>query len=1577
MDMKLPKLGTVLVLLAVMIFSEAGAQEEVILNGGFEDGIGINYGSTADEWYSRGQYWGRFHSSEYQAHSGDHSLHLGNVSGMEAYQEFSTDIGERYLLSYWASGLPAAEGVQPGDPQYGSLFLGAADITQTYIEELFATPTGSDLLTDMGWTEHRYLATATSDLSALYLIVSGFHGPSAISVDDVSLIALSDLTLTWNNGGDGDWGYTNPNSNWLSPLGGATTDYPDANYAAKLGSLANTVYVASPQSALALTVEGGAVEINYDQSLSVEFDVNFAPGTSLTLGAGATLAAGEGGTLATLNAGAGAFVATGKDLTVTYFNAAAGQFTKQDAGTLVLNNVSGAGVVTDPATTVRVEGGMLKAIGADPLDGVTEIHLAGGALGLSAGGRTVAHWSFDNPADLGHDDSGNGHNGVPAGTTVPVANAVGALGGAVEFDGFSWLGVEEHADLRTFPNGMTISLWAMNPTGSNNPPMSRWTWDDSGYGTSSGNWYFGDGPDGPLGSRSVPNDMQTDALWHHYAFTFDPDNNDKVVSYRDGVKVGERTFAMTFAEAVGLAFGVDNRDDAVAFTGSVDEAFIYDSPLSSSEINGLFTVPGTLPVDSDPLDPTKMSAIQVTVSADSALQVNAPSASLGPLTISGGVLTISGAEMQFAGTTILPDAISPGFETLADTNPGPITAGANAIIKRGPADLILDSESNDLVGATFDVQEGRLVTYHGSNPIAGPIAGATVMLNGGEAFLSAKPGTGSPVTYVNDVTVEGSSAISAGSGDAGEPGSMSVVLDGPGAELTLGNAATLTLRSDAPYDLNLTDAVVGDGEVRVDQGDVTLAAGGQFATLRLTGGQLTLGADVGVDSLLLLGGSADTGGNQVTVSNELKAGAMTLTIEPGSTFALSGSDIVSEATTRTLTLSGGLLEVSVLDAPTGAVTYWSMDDPLDFGHDDTGNGHNAATDGTPLAVTGISGGAMQVDGADSIYIADHDDFRNFPNGMTVSVWVKDPVSIHPVLSRWGDDLDPPGTDGTGYGMGWGWWYFGDGSFSTLPHGLSIPDDGAWHQYAFTWDPNNANLAISYKDGVELDRRNSNITFPQVTRLSVGKDNRTGTGFIGSIDEVYIYNKALDPTEMDTLYKSGAGLIVQPDLSLTDLVVEADSTVQTDFDGDALIGDLSVADGVTLAVNHSGWLSVQNLNLGDQATLAGNVLVRGTLDIGASPGTVTVFGTLELASTGTFHVEISENLHDKIIIDGDGSADPPVVDFGNMHGSLAVTGLKPMRDGSDNVVYGDKVLTIGEMADAPSGNGFRYEFAAGVPRSYGAEALSQGLTGTDIVPNLGDPLGPDVYIPSLDAFVPDNAGLWFGGASDQATGEDGVYFSSDKIDIGIFQAAPGDTDGNRKVEGPDILAILTASQFGDGPQLDGNGDSIVVWGTGDFDGNHKVEGPDILLFLTESLFGDGFYGDKGPVVFPAAGAAAEVKLVVTEDGLVIDAGDAKINGFVLRSEAGILTGDDANNIGLFQEDTDDMISGAFAMTLKGEHALGDVIGQTDVDLTGDLTLTYTLVGQPGLFTASVVVPEPGTLMLLLGGLAGLLLWRRRM
>ncbi len=224
----------------------------------------------------------------------------------------------------------------------------------------------------------------------------------------------------------------------------------------------------------------------------------------------------------------------------------------------------------------------------------------------------------------------------------------------------------------------------------------------------------------------------------------------------------------------------------------------------------------------------------------------------------------------------------------------------------------------------------------------------------------------------------------------------------------------------------------------------------------------------------------------------------------------------------------------------------------------------------------------------------------------------------------------------------------------------------------------------------------------------------------------------------------------------------------------------------------------------------------------------------------------------------------------------------------------------------------------------------------------------------------------GGANSQA-----VTYKAGNVEVDLLQAAPGDTDGNRKVEGSDILNILQAGLFGDGVTPQAN------WGNGDFNSDSKISGEDILALLGTGLFGDGTYTSSSKSA--RANIQADAQLVVSADGVILDSNGATINGYVLTSEAGILTGEAANNLGSFQTDSDVEISGTFGFELDGELELGDVLGDAigDVDLLGDLSLVYTIEGASGIFTAAVVVPEPATIAMLLGALALLpLVWRRR-
>jgi len=79
--------------------------------------------------------------------------------------------------------------------------------------------------------------------------------------------------------------------------------------------------------------------------------------------------------------------------------------------------------------------------------------LLGCSTGALATVDPVAYWSFNNPVDLGHDDSGNGHNGIGATTST-----TGSWGNAGNFDGASYLNVADATDLNP-TSAITITAW--------------------------------------------------------------------------------------------------------------------------------------------------------------------------------------------------------------------------------------------------------------------------------------------------------------------------------------------------------------------------------------------------------------------------------------------------------------------------------------------------------------------------------------------------------------------------------------------------------------------------------------------------------------------------------------------------------------------------------------------------------------------------------------------------------------------------------------------------------------------------------------------------------------------------------------------------------------------------------------------------------------------------------------------------------------------------------------------------------------------------------------------------------------
>src|SRR6185436_13240061 len=81
-------------------------------------------------------------------------------------------------------------------------------------------------------------------------------------------------------------------------------------------------------------------------------------------------------------------------------------------------------------------------------------------------------------------------------------------------------------------------------------------------------------------------------------------------------------------------------------------------------------------------------------------------------------------------------------------------------------------------------------------------------------------------------------------------------------------------------------------------------------------------------------------------------------------------------------------------------------------------------------------------------------------------------------------------------------------------------DTAWHHVAVT---KNGSTVVFYLDGVAEPAITYNTTFTFTTDLRIGAVNSAAeASFLGMIDELSIYNRALSTNEIQAVYAAGSG-----------------------------------------------------------------------------------------------------------------------------------------------------------------------------------------------------------------------------------------------------------------------------------------------------------------------------------------------------------------------------------------------------------------------------------------------------------------------
>ena len=206
-------------------------------------------------------------------------------------------------------------------------------------------------------------------------------------------------------------------------------------------------------------------------------------------------------------------------------------------------------------------------------------------LSGTAYGGLVAHWSFNNEADVGFDESGNAHHAVPNGS-IPWVN------GALDFDGDDYLEASispsvlpEYTVCVRFKSSSSLKkdltyliTRGITDTLSDNFFL-RWAGSgrmSGGHETTGGDVKVNTDPD-------MPSSKVNNGKWHELWLTYD---GAKLRIYRDGILDTSKNVDSPDVSNAPVRIGARNPADDPDhwFKGYVDDVKIYDEALTPPTI---------------------------------------------------------------------------------------------------------------------------------------------------------------------------------------------------------------------------------------------------------------------------------------------------------------------------------------------------------------------------------------------------------------------------------------------------------------------------------------------------------------------------------------------------------------------------------------------------------------------------------------------------------------------------------------------------------------------------------------------------------------------------------------------------------------------------------------------------------------------------------------------------------------------------------------------------------------------------------------------------------------------------------
>ena len=696
-----------------------------------------------------------------------------------------------------------------------------------------------------------------------------------------------------------------------------------------------------------------------------------------------------------------------------------------------------------------------------------------------------------------------------------------------------------------------------------------------------------------------------DGLWHYLVGTFDAAAG-RVRLYLDAVEVGAGT-----ATVGALVYPTDDSDRLTLgrapnpsarpgvdteYVGNLDEVVVVGRPLTAAEVAETFA-------RGSAGDPFFANATGVRVQGASGVHIGGPTDFWG--TWAGNL--IAGNREAGVSLTAAPGAVIQGNLIGTDaTGLVPLNNGS------GPGTPV---EAGYVLGygilSSDQVGDGVGLLVGGSNPRAGNLIGFSSR-NGGGVGLQVQDQTGGRVQnnrFGTDATGTALLALLSGSAvqldgvsefDFGTPGAGNLVNAYPGVALTAIQGPTDTglrvrgnrMGTRADGTGHLSDGVSDiNGVTGLQFGGAAAGEGNVAGEVRLynsSGGAIqgnTLGGlDVASSAGLLVGGAAAGAGNRL-----IDNGVLTLS-GPGTT----GVAVLGNTVTGGLSVGdgahgnriggpaagegntvGGVLSVSGVIVPSGLQLWLRADGNRD---DYTyGSGYNGTTAGAFGYGPGVDGQAFRFGPGGGINIRQVTS-GNFSGPQTIEAWVRpDELPAEgqdaTLLAQYGFNLNTPNyglyltTVGgqTRLRFRYSSGFFGDGQ-TVVSDPVALSAAGFHHvavtaastasgggEFRFYLDGESAGTFVS---------TNSFIVSNSGFSWYVGASGQASDGgfvspFIGSLDDLALYQRALSPADIRAIFGYGGG------------VKGSDGTGTTLIQGNALNAGVRLSNSAGNRVGGSG------------------------------------------------------------------------------------------------------------------------------------------------------------------------------------------------------------------------------------------------------------------------------------------------------------------------------------------------------------------------------------------------------------------------